>query len=353
MKSTGLSIALMATLGLSGCLEATKVASPPPSIVEQEEVNAATLNLPRTALAELARSADQLIIRAFKVDNGALGSELRAAWEFPVTEAGLYALDGLPLGEVEFLVELLDEKNQPLAEGTLRTVINPGSQTLPQLILKPIKPTAIDLDFRLALQLVNFPDVPVTLPAEPEALRTLLKTYRCQTCHNSGAKPSGGLDLQSYPYKNAAGESLAQILSKMSSSFTGSNGLPKMPPTPTQVKDEDAAVVRNFLQTIQDANSTGNQQWVRDVRLSLALGGTSRFETVLTPQDGAYVVTDRVNLIAGSRYTYTLIVYGPGGSRLHEVTDGTLDVPLNGRVEIKLDVVYQAPAVTLPVVVDE
>jgi len=353
MKSTGLSIALLGALSLSGCLEATKVAPVPTSVEDQQPVNSVTLSLPRTALAELGTNVDALVIRAFKVDQGILGAELRDAYKFPVSESGLYSLAGLPLGEVEFQVALLDEKSQTLAEAVLRTVINSGAQTLPQLALKPLKPTTIDLNFSLALQLVNFPDVPVTIPAEPEAMRSLLKTYRCQSCHNSGARPTGGLDLQSYPYKNAAGESLAQILSKLTKSFTGTDGVPKMPPNNTQVKEEDAAIVSSFLQTVNEANSTDKQKWVQDVRLSLDLGESERFESTLTLQDGVYILTDRINLIAGSRYTYSLTVYGPGGSRLYEVIDGAFEVPLDGKVQLNKALDYKAPGSTLPVIVGQ
>lgn len=353
MKSVGFSFALLTALSLSACLEAQKVAPLNPVANEQPGANSATLSLPRTALAEWGRSADLLVIRAFKVDKAGLGTELRDAYKFPVTEAGLYALEGLPLGEIEFQVSLLDEKGQPLAEGSLRTIINPGVQTLPQLILKPLLPSAVDLDLSLALQLVNFPETPVTTPTEPEAVRALLKNYKCQSCHNSGARPSAGLDLQSYPYKNAAGESLAQILGKMAKSFTGSDGVPKMPPNNTQVKEDEAAVVGSFLQAVTAAGEAGNQKWVQDVRLSVALEGSDRFEANLILKDGSYTLIDRINLIAGARYAYTLTVYGPGGSKLYEVVDAALDIPLNGRVQLKVDVVYEAPSVTLPVVVGE
>jgi mono/diheme cytochrome c family protein len=354
MKSVGFSFALLTALSLSACLEAQKVAPLKPSANEQPLANSATLSLlPRTALSELGRSADLLVIRAFKVDKGGLGAELRDAFKFPVTEAGLYALDGLPLGEIEFQVSLLDEKGQPLAEGSLRTIINPGAQTLPQIILKPLLPSAVDLDLSLALQLVNFPETPLTTPTEPDAVRVLLKTYKCQSCHNSGARPSAGLDLQSYPYKNAAGVSLTQILSMMTKSFTGSDGVPKMPPNNTQVKEDEATVVRNFLQAVTMASEAGNQKWVQDVRLRVALEGSGRFETSLILKDGSYTLSDRINLIAGARYPYTLTVYGPGGSKLYEVVDAALDVPLNGRVQLKVDVIYEAPSARQRSVVDE
>ncbi len=352
MKSVGFSFILLTALSLSACLEAQKVNPLNPATEEAPAANSVTLSLPRAALADLGRIADRLVIRAFKVDKGTLSGEVREAYQFPVTEAGVYTLDGLPLGEIEFQVALLDEKNQALAEGSLRAIINPGSQTLPQLVLKPLKPTTVDLDLDLALQLVNFPETPATTPQEPEAVRAIFKTYKCQTCHNSGTRPSGGLDLQSYPYKNAEGETLAQILTKIEKSFTGSDGITKMPPNLNQVKAEEAAVVRNFLQAVNEASSAGNK-WVQDVRLSLVAGDAGRVESSLTLKDGLYSLTDRINLIAGSRYAYTLTVFGPGGSKLYEVADGVLDVPLDGRVQLKLDIVYQAPTVTLPVVVGE
>jgi cytochrome c551/c552 len=345
MKSVGFSFALLTALSLSACLEAQKVAPPQTAVEEQPLASSVTLSLPRTALAELGTDAELLEVRAFKVDQGAVGTELRDAYKFPLTDAGLYALEGLPLGEVEFVVVLLDERNQPLAEATLRTTINPGSQTLQPLVLKPLKPTAVDLDFNLALQLVNFPEAPVTTPAEPEAMRALLKTYKCESCHNSGARPTGGLNLQSYPYKNAKGESLAQILTRIASSFTGRDGVPKMPPNSMQVKDGDAAVVRDFLQAVLEAGNSSQQKWVQDVRLSLALDGNELIESSLTLKDGFYTLTDRIKLITGSRYAYTLTVFGPGDTRLYEVVDAVLDIPLDGRVQLKVDVVYQAPTV--------
>jgi cytochrome c551/c552 len=352
MKSFGLRFALLTALSLGGCLEAQKVATAPVT-EEQPTANSVMLSLPRTALAELGRSADRLVIRAFKVDKGALGAELREAYQFPLTEAGLYALDGLPLGEVEFQAALLDEKNQVLAEGSLRAIINPGSQTLSQLALKPVKPTPVDLDLNLSLQLLNFPETPVSTPVEPEAMKAFLKTYKCQSCHNSGARPTAGLNLQTYPYKNVAGESLIQILTKIEKSLTGRDGLTRMPPSNVVVSADDAAVVRNFLQAVKDAGDAGQQKWVQDVRLSLVLGGTERLETSLILKDGLYTLADRIPLIAGSRYAYTLTVFGPGGSKLYEGREGTIDIPLDGRVQLKLDVVYEAPNVTLPVVVGE
>jgi mono/diheme cytochrome c family protein len=353
MKLAGFFFALCLALSLSSCLEAQKVTALVPAAGDKAAVTSATLSLPRTALAELGRNADQLRVRAFQVNNGVVGAEARDAYQFPVTEAGLYTMEALPLGELEFQVELLDQQEQVLAAGILRATINPGSQTLPQLILKPTKPSTVELDLSLALQLVNFPDTASTLPAEPEAVRTLFKTYKCQTCHNSGARPTAGLDLQSYPYKNAAGESLAQILTKVVNSFTGSNGSPKMPPNNSQVQDTERNAVRDFLQLVTESGQAGQQTWVQDVRLSVSLGAGGRFETSLSLKDGVYVVTDRIPLIAASRYAYTLTVTGPGGSKLYEVVDAALDVPLNGRVQLQLDLVYQAPVVTLPVVVGE
>ncbi|WP_141733133.1 c-type cytochrome [Oligoflexus tunisiensis] len=350
MNSAGLSCILGLALSLSACLEANKVAPLNPGTNVQPAANSATLSLPRTALAELATRANQLVIRAFRVNEGVLGSELREAWTFPVTEAGLYSLEGLPVGAVEFQVALLGAESQALAQGTLRTVIQPGTQTLPQLVLKPIQPTAVELDFHLALELVNYPDAPVVTPAEPEPVRALLKNYNCQTCHNS-ARPTAGLDLQSYPYKNTAGESLAQILNKMVNSFTGSNGATKMPPNAKVVLDEEAAAVRAFLQEVNEVSSAGHSQWIQDVRLGIRLDGGGRFETSLVLEDGNYVLPDRLALLAGSRYAYTLTVYGPAGSVLYQLADGTLDIPLDGRVQWRLDLVYQAPSVTLPVVV--
>jgi mono/diheme cytochrome c family protein len=232
-------------------------------------------------------------------------------------------------------------------------VINPGSQTLPPLTLKPLKPTTIDLNFSFVLQLLNFPDAPVTIPAEPPAMRTLLQTYRCQSCHNSGARPFAGLDLQSYPYKNTAGESLAQILSTLIKSFTGSDGVPKMPPSNVLVKDEDAAIVRNFLQTVNEANSADKQKWVQDVRLSLDLGEPERFESALTLQDGVYTLSNRIRVVAGSKYTYSLTIYGLDGSRLYEVIDGALEVPGDGKVQLKGALDYKTLGSTLPVIVGQ
>jgi cytochrome c551/c552 len=345
MKSVGLLFALGTALSIGGCLEAQKITPPTPSGEEQTSSNSVTLSLPRTALAELGSYAERLVIRAFKVDQGSLGTELRDAYQFSVTEAGIYSLDGLPQGEVEFQVALLDERNQPLAEGNLRTTISPGSQTLPQLVLKPLKPAMVDLNLNLALQLVNFPSVPVTVPAEPEALRNILKTYKCQSCHNNGPRPTAGLDLQSFPYKNASGATLAQILTRIEQSLTGREGVTKMPPNNAVVKEDEAAVVRNFLAVVIDASNASNQQWVQDIRLSLDGKESGRFETSLTLKNGVYELNDRINLTAGSRYAYTLTVFGPGGSKLYEMIDGALDVPLDGRVQLKVDVVYQGPNV--------
>jgi cytochrome c551/c552 len=350
MKSNGLSCILCLALSVSACLEANNVAPLNPSTNLAKATHSATLSLPRTALADLGVRAHQLQIRAFKVEAGALGHELREAWNFPVTEDGLYSLEGLPLGQVEFQVSLLDASGQPLAQGMLRAVIQPGAQTLPQLILQPIQPSAVELDMQLTLALVNYPDVPVVTPSEPEAVRALLKNYNCQSCHST-ARQTAGLDLQSFPYKNSAGESLAQILNKMVNSFTGSNGLPKMPPTPKVVQEDEAAAVRNFLEEVNAASSAGQAQWIQNVQLSLRLDGGGRFETTLIPVEGRYVLPDRVTLLAGKRYAYTLTVYGPAGSILYQLADGTLDIPLDGRVQWRLDLVYEAPSVTLPVVV--
>jgi mono/diheme cytochrome c family protein len=353
MKLAGFFFALCLVLSLSSCLEAQKVTALDPSAGDKTTASSAILSLPRTALAELGRSADQLRVRAFRVDSGVPGAEAREAYQFPVTDAGLYTMEALPLGELEFQVELLDERDQVLAAGSLRATINPGSQTLPQLVLKPAKPNAVEIDLSLSLQLVGFPETPAVTPVEPEAVRTLFKTYKCQTCHNSGARPTAGLDLQSYPYKNSADESIAQILTKVLNSFTGSNGAPKMPPNAMQVQDAEINAVRDFLQRVTEAGQAGQEKWVQDVRLSVNLGAGGRYETSLSLKDGVYVLNDRINLIAASRYAYTLTVVGPGGSKLYEVEDAALDVPLDGRVQLQVDLVYQAPLVTLPVVVEE
>ncbi len=351
MQGLRLGAVLMLILSLGGCLEPNPVSplSPKP---QGQTASSVTFSLPRTALADLALTAEQLVIAVNKVEGGAIGVEAHEPFKFALTEAGLYALEGLPLGELSFSISLLDGIGQTLAEGTLRAVINLGQQTLPSLVLKPKKPTPVALGLQVGISLINFPNSTPVIPAEPAAVRSILTSFSCASagCH-SAAKMKGGLNLQDYPYKNMENETLAAILGLISDSLTASNGVPKMPPTSKVAKAEEVATIQSFLQAVNDADKASSDTWIKEVKLSLSLGGPSRLESALLLKDGSYILDETISLQAGARYAYSLTIMGPNGSKLYEVTDGALDVPLDGRVALKIDVTYQAPVVTLPVTV--
>ncbi len=341
---------LILSFGLSACLEPAPVNPSNPKPENQSPASSVTFSLPRTALADLSSSAQSLTIRAFKGVGAALGEELREAYKFPITERGLYALEGLPLGEITLVITLLGESEETLAEGTLEATINPGEQTLPQVILKPKKITPVGLNLQVALKLTNFPNSSATLLAEPEAVRAIFKAYNCQVCHNSGLKPKGDLDLKSYPYKNLEKESLTKILDLVIQSVSGSGNLSIMPPAsqPT-VKADEVTTLKNFLQALNENASAGSDTWIKEVNISLSIGGPGRLNSTLVLKDGLYTLADSLSLMAGSRYAYSLTVFGPGGSRLYEVQDAVLDVPLDGKVLLNFDILYQTPTVTLPI----
>ena len=344
---------LILSLGLNACLEPSPVNPLNPKPEKQNPANSVIFSLPRTALADLSTTAQGLMIRVFKGVGAAIGDEVREAYKFPITDRGLYALEGLPLGGTTLVVTLLGESDETLAEGTIEAIINPGEQILPQVILKPKKIIPVGLNLQVALKLTNFPNNSSIVLTEPEAVRAIFKTYNCQVCHNNGPKPKGDLDLKSYPYKNLEKESLTVILDSVIQSVSGSENFSIMPPSSqATVKADDVIVLKNFLKALTDNVSAGSDTWIKEVKISLSIGGPGRLNSTLVLKDGVFTLADSLSLMAGSRYDYSLVVYGPSGSKLYEVQDAVLDVPLDGKVRLMFDILYQTPIVTLPVVVE-
>ena len=339
-------------LALGACLQPIRM----PSVAPQVNVPAAPplvlVALPKAALADLVSLAQKLVIHVYSVEGGVDAKEVHEAYLFTLSNEGLYSLEGLPIGELSFAISLTDINGLVLAEAQLRAIINPGTQTLPQVILRPKKPTAVALDLSVGLNLLNFPSAPVPAPTEPAEVRAILKAYRCQNCH-SAASPTAGLNLQDFPYKTADNQSLPAILARVYSTITGAPEVSIMPPSnQVTVTAAEAETIKAFITQLNAKTEANVSEWVKEVQLSLNTGDSSRLESSLVLKNGLYVLTEQPSLLAGQRYTYSLTVSGPGSSKLYEVVDAALDLPLDGKVRLKLDINYLAPNVIVPIIVE-
>lgn len=126
-----------------------------------------------------------------------------------------------------------------------------------------------------------------------------------------------------------------------------------MPPTnQVSVKAAEAETIKAFITQLNANTEISVSEWVKEVRLSLNTGGPDRLESSLVFKDGIYVLGEKPSVLAGVRYSYTLTIVGPGGSKLYEVVDSALEVPLDGKVQLKIDVNYLAPSVIVPIIVE-
>jgi len=310
-----------------------------------------TLQLSRSELGVLSEYSDELLIRVYSVENDlrVVGDGKEYRWS--LTEDGIYRLQGLSLGLKEFEIILLDIAGQEIAKTVFRRAVGPGPQTLDKVVLQPTRRFEVPLNLLVQLNLVDFPGEAASQLSLPPAIDQILAAYSCYGCH-SNTFSSGGLDLKTFPFQKdgqslSNAESLARYLPILLDRVQDSQ-MP-MPPFGELLKQNEVEEFASWLANIE-APAQGSGEVDLIVRLQLYLSDGGKLVTKLSSQGRQqYKLDDRIVLEAGKTYRYDIKVSDSYGAVWLSEADNQLVVPLNGALELALELKYEEPSVIIPI----
>ncbi len=289
-------------------------------------------------------------IRVFPVDADRVGElESERTWSIDRDRSSTeLTLDAISPGMKELSAALIAEDGSLLGEGSLRYLVRPGSQRIPEPLTIRLIPLPQRRDVALAIAVrPRLPEDPVTY----EDVQPVLQQH-CVGCH-SAALPLGGLQLDAFPFHSGSlGDDQPDIVSTMVTRMRGdASPMPPAGKLDTAITNQVQAWLDGGLPAAP-ARRIGDLVAAVDVKWRKL--GAPGWQTVRAEKetDVDFKATLAAALV-GEDYEVSASVFATGGVLLHEDPPRTLQITTSGALPFDISFDYVPPRVTIPIVIEQ